>query len=194
MGGDTTANELSGTNNEYPSRAFKTRAEASAHVRNNPNYEQPKHNDGLHEGKYHVIKKEHAETERKHHKNEVSKKAEETKNSINEALEKMKSGNYKKETPKSDDFKFTHSGESKAKYGDKELNGHKWTSSDKGIHSFQRKESDRNSKDYGKYSNIEVGEHQIHNVDADFMTKHGLTLGSEEKKKIQDQYNKQHKE
>jgi len=91
-------------------------------------------------------------------------------------------------------FKFTHDKEAKQKYSDKTVNGFKWIGSENGVHSFSKREDDYKSKNYGKYQEIKVGEHQIHNGDLEYMAQHGLTSDDESQKDIQKKYKKQHKQ
>lgn len=61
------------------------------------------------------------------------------------------------------------------------FNGFQWTGSDRGIHSFQKKTA------LG-YQLIECSEDQLHNGDLEFMTEHGLSLGTERKRAYQKKF------
>ena len=63
------------------------------------------------------------------------------------------------------------------KYIGMEVNGFKWFSHYKGVHSFQKRCENG-------YVMVECTEEQLYNGDIDFMTKNGWTLGKQKRKEI----------
>jgi hypothetical protein len=66
-----------------------------------------------------------------------------------------------------------------------EVNGFKWYSHYKGIHSFMKTGIDGHH-----YEVIQCSEKQLHNGDISFMTDLGYTLSDERMRQIQKQYSK----
>ena len=67
----------------------------------------------------------------------------------------------------------------KDNYINLEFNGYHWFGYHKGIHSF-KKRSDNGLK----WIVVECTEKQLYNGDIQFMTKHGITLTNESKRKV----------
>ena len=67
----------------------------------------------------------------------------------------------------------------KDKFIGMEVNGFRWFSYYKGIHSFQKK-----SEDGYRWELVQCEENQIYNGDLKFMTEHGLTLGKERQREV----------
>lgn len=66
------------------------------------------------------------------------------------------------------------------KYIGMEINGYRWFSHNKGVHSFQRRTTDGY-----RWELVQCTEEQLHNGDIEFMTEHGWTLSKEQ---IRDTY------
>ena len=69
----------------------------------------------------------------------------------------------------------------KTKYQDLQFNDFKWIYWDRGLHCFQKKESNG-------FSILHCSEEQIANGDLEYMTLHGLTLSLEMRRKTQNNF------
>ncbi len=71
----------------------------------------------------------------------------------------------------------------KTKYQDLQFNDFKWIYWDRGLHCFQKKESNG-------FSILHCSEEQIANGDLEYMTLHGITLSKERQNQVRSEFSK----